>query len=142
MNLDQLTELLKNYRSYKYAANNCGEPTFRMPAVYSERQGRLHPDLWDQSRYHRIVNLIEGAVNEVLSDNQRMVVAKKYFDRNGMTLNQIADYERRDRSTISRWHTEALRQLAIALQPLSEDEKEISNFDHMFTPGWVFNETA
>lgn len=132
MNHDQVTELLKNYRSYRYAANNCGEPTGRLPILYSER--RYNMDGWDRTRYHRIVNMIDGAVNEVLSDDQRMVIMRKYLDRNTATLSEIADILHKDPSTISRWHTESLRQLAIALEPLSisDAEGEIHNIDFMF----------
>lgn len=97
---------------------------------------------WDLNRYSRIVSMIDGAVNEVLSDDQRTVIMRKYLDRNTLTLNEIADVLRKDRSTVSRWHTEAIRRLSIALEPLTRDEKEINNLDHMFDKAWVFRETA
>ena len=140
MNNDTVTELLKNFRSYKYASANCGEPSGRQPALYSER--RLNLNAWDSSRYHRIVTMIEGAVNEVLSDDQRTVVMRKYLERNTATISEIATMLHKDRTTVSRWHTEAIRRLAIALQPLSYDEREINNFDHMFDKHWTFQPTA
>ncbi|UVI31203.1 sigma factor-like helix-turn-helix DNA-binding protein [Paenibacillus spongiae] len=140
MNHDQVTELLKNYRSYRYAAKNCGEPEGRLPVLYSERRRNLNG--WDQDRYHRIVNMITGAVEDVLSDDQRTVISRKYLDRNTLTLSEIADILHKDRTTVSRWHTEAIRRLTIALQPLSADEREINNVDHMFDPTWKHVETA
>lgn len=138
MNNDKVTELLKNYRSYRYAVNNCGPGIegFRLPAVISER--RVNMNVWDATRYNRIVNMIDGAVNEVLSDDERTVIMRKYLDRNTLNLNEIATVLHKDRTTIGRWHTAAIRRLAIALQPLSEDEREIHNFDHMFDPNWKY----
>jgi DNA-directed RNA polymerase specialized sigma24 family protein len=137
-----VTELLKNYRSYRYAVNNCGQgdESYKLPKVYSER--RVNWNLWDATRYNRIVNMIEGAVNEVLSDDERTVIMRKYLERNTMTLNEIADYLHKDRSTISRWHTAAIKRLVIALQPLTADEREITNLDHMFDPNWSYQEPA
>lgn len=140
MNHDQVTELLKNYRSYRYAANNCGEPEGRLPILYSER--RYNMDGWDRSRYHRIVHMVAGAVDDVLSDDQRTVINRKYLDRNTMTLSEIATAIYRDRKTVERWHKEAVKRLTIALQPLTEDEREINNVDHMFDQTWKHVETA
>lgn len=95
---------------------------------------------WDSTRYHNIVNMIEGAVNDVLSDDERTVIMRKYLDRNPLNLKEIADVLHKDQSTISRWHTAAVRRLAIALMPLSTDEKEINNLDHMFDPTWKHTE--
>jgi len=136
MNHDQVTELLKNYRSYRYAANNCGDPEGRQTILYSER--RYNMNGWDATRYNRIVNMVDGAVNEVLSDDERMVIMRKYIDRNTLNLNEIASVLHKDRTTIGRWHTAAIRRLTIALQPLSEDEREIQNVDHMFDPTWRY----
>lgn len=142
VNHDKVTELLKNYRSYKYAAQNCGPgmETYRLPLIISER--RADCNMWDATRYNRIVTMVAGAVNEVLSDDERTVIMRKYFDRNTLTLNEIADALHKDPSTISRWHKAAIRRLSIALQPLTAEEAEINNFDHMFNPNWKFTETA
>ncbi len=145
MDNNTVTELLKNYRSYKYAVNNCGridfEPGYTVQTVYNQRFKR-NPDAWDKDRYNRIVTMIEGAVNDVLSDDQRTIINRKYLDRNTMTLKQIAAITGCDASTVSRWHTEAVRRLAIALEPLTEDEREITNIDHMFETGWTYKEPA
>ena len=140
MNHDEVTELLKNFRSYRYASNNCGEPEGRQSILYSERRYNL--DGWDKTRYHRIVNLVSGAVEDVLSDDQRTVINKKYLDRNTSNLSEIADYLHKDRNTVSKWHTEAIKRLTIALQPLSDKDMEISNFDHVFDKDWKHVETA
>lgn len=141
MNHDQVTELLKNYRSYEYAAMNCGNPVGdALSFVFAERMQR--PGTWDRTRYNRIVYMIKGAVDHVLSDDQRTVIMRKYLERNTSTLGEIADAIHKDRSTVSRWHTEAIRRLSVALIPLEDKETEITNFDHMFEKGWVFKEPA
>lgn len=136
MTHNQLTEILRDFRSYRYAVHNCGGmhalDDMTLPVVISER--RRNPNQWDATRYSRIVSAIECAVNDVLSDDQRTVIMRKYMDRNTLTLNEIADITRQHRSTVSRWHKEALRRLTIALQPFAKDEQEITNFDHMFLP--------
>lgn len=139
MNREKVTELLKNYRCYEYAARNCGSDTYdRLPLVISER--KRNPNAWDRSRYNRIVNLIKGAVDHVLSDDQRTVIMRRYLDRNTLTLSEISGILHKDISTISRWHKEAIHRLSIALAPLNEDEAEITNFDHMFDSNWTYKE--
>lgn len=130
MNNDQVTQLLKDFRSYEFAAFNCGRLHYTVPNRLLDPQ--RNPDGWDQNRYSRIVMLVKGAVDEVLSDDQRTIIMRKYLDRNTMTLNEIADAIHRDRTTVSRWHREAIRKIALSLAPLGYDEMEITNFDHMF----------
>lgn len=139
---DKVTEYLKNYRSYRYAADNCGKyyGQYMTAPVLNQRLSRGIMNAWDSSRYNRIVNMIDGAVNDVLSDDERTVIMRKYLDRNTLNLTEIADVLHKDQSTISRWHKAALKRLAIALMPLSNDEKEISNLDHMFDPTWKYKE--
>jgi len=130
MNNDQVIQLLKDFRCYDYAANNCGRTEFDLPVMISER--KRHPDTWDWSRYNRIVNMVKGAVDHVLSDDQRTVITRKYLDRNTLTISEISILLHKDISTISRWHKEAINRLSIALMPLTDDEKEITAFNHMF----------
>lgn len=132
MDKNELTQLLNDFRSYEYAVKNCGpiQDDDVLPYVISERM--RDKNMWDKVRYHRIVTLIEGAVNHLLNDEQRAVIMKKYLDRNTMTLDQIAAATQKDPSRVSRLHTEAIRKLAIALEPLSEKEREIHNLDYMF----------
>lgn len=141
MHNDQVTELLKNYRSYRYAAKNTmeyvDETGIIMSRVYAERLPNRN--VWDATRYNRIVNMINGAVDEVLSDDQRTVIKRKYLDRNPQNINEISYSIHKDRCTVSRWHKDAIRRLAIALEPLSYDEREIQNIDHIFDPNWKFD---
>jgi DNA-directed RNA polymerase sigma subunit (sigma70/sigma32) len=139
MEHNKVTEILKNFRCYEYAAKNCGEPADRLPYAISDRK-HMHPDTWDQCRYNRIVTLIRGAVDHVLSDDQRTIIMRKYLDRNPLTLNEISTILHRERTTVSRWHTEAIRKLAIALEPLSDEEAEITEFNHRFDPAWAYHE--
>lgn len=146
MNKDRVTELLKDFRSYEYAERMCGLSSNHgdlVPNTANLSTNRLirHSSL-DGLRYARIVSMVKGAVSEVLSDDQQMVIRKKYLDRNTLTLHEIATKMHKDPSTISRLHTESIRKLSIALEPLSEDEMEITNFDHMFDPTWIFREPA
>lgn len=140
MNHNQLIELLTDYKSYKYALKNVGNLDTGLPLIFADRI--RNPSAWDATRYSRIVGMIEGAIDEVLSDDHRMVIMRKYLDRNTLTLNEIADHKHIHRTTISRWHREALRRLSVALAPLTSDEKEINNIDHMFDPMWKFQESA
>lgn len=142
MDNNQVTELLKNFRSYEYAAMMCGAPPVldRQALIYTER--RRGPNSWDQQRYSRIVKLMRGAVEYVLNDDQRTVIMRKYLDRNTLTLKEIAAILHKDRTTVGRWHTEAINSLAKALHPMDEEEREIDNFDHMFDPAWKYQEPA
>ncbi|MBB6672614.1 sigma factor-like helix-turn-helix DNA-binding protein [Cohnella nanjingensis] len=131
MNNDQVSDILTNFRSYRYAAK-VGEVEGFLdgaPTLYNER--KTSPNRWDATRYSRIVETVKGAVDEVLSDEQRTVIMKKYLERNKLTMGQIASILNCDRTTITRRHKEALKQLGIALEPL-EHEAEITPFEHMF----------
>ena len=131
MNNEQVSEILSNFRSYRYAAK-VGEMRGYLdcpPVLYNER--KLNPNGWDASRYNRLVNTVTGAVDDVLTDEQRAVIKRRYLDRNPLTLGQIADILNCDRSTVQRRHKEALRKLGIALAPL-ERETEITPFEFMF----------
>lgn len=139
MDHNQVTQLLKDYRCYEYAAINCGsQDNERLPVVISERMG--NPSRWDKDRYSRIVGIIKGAVDHVLSDDQRTVIMRKYLDRNRLNLAEIAVILHKDRTTIGRWHTEAINKLAIALEPINYDMYEITRFDHKFDKEWTFKE--
>lgn len=135
MNNDQIIQLLHDYKSYKYALRNVGAYDTGLSLIAVERIRT--PNSWDGTRYSRIVEMIDGAVNELLTDGQRMVVMRLYIDRNNPSMNSIALMECRDRGTISRWHKEALRRLRVALEPLSYDDREIHNLDY-----WLNNKTS
>jgi len=123
-------ELLKNFRCYEYAAMNCGPEDGAMPLVISERKRNLN--MWDRSRYNRIVAFVRGAVDHCLSDEQRTIITRRYLNRNPQTFFQIALDMRMDRGKVSKLHNEAIHKLSIALEPLNEDEMEITPFHHMW----------
>lgn len=131
MTRDQITELLKNYRSYKYAVRNFElnhEPAastanydfmpraqgFRSSAPLNNN-GLTFQDEIDYQLYKRAVKAIEGAVNDVLSDDERTVIKRKWMDPNRITLAQIAQQKGVHPVTVKRWHKEALKALSIAL---------------------------
>lgn len=139
MNQDKIAEILKNYRSYRYAYSNgiaawspydntgmpfSGGYGSRAPTMGT---GTLLPSIMDRQRYGRVVQAVDGAVNEVLNDDQRIVIQRKYLDRNKQTLLQISNELRCDPSTTTRWHKEALKQLSIALEFL--EVADIINLD-------------
>jgi len=130
MNKAMVVDLLKNFRCYEYAAMNCGPADGAMPLVISERKRNLN--MWDRSRYNRIVIFIRGAVDHCLSDDQRKIITRRYLDRNPQSFSEIAVDMCRDRKTVSRLHNDAINRLSIALEPLSEDETEITTFHHMW----------
>lgn len=135
MNKDRVIEILNNMRSYEYAIKS-SEGHYSgpmMPLRLDElNRNRMPADMWDHERYSHIVNVTRGAINEVLSDDQRTVIMNKYMDRNKMTLKQIAERLNRDRGTISLWHTEALKLMVTALKPLDVYFLDINNLDEFF----------
>ena len=144
MNQDRVVELLKNYRSYKFAVNNgiaAHDPydNTGMPrgGGYGSREPRLGGGSTLQSEmdyrmYKGIVTAIEGAVSEVLDDDQATVIRRKYLDRNKRTLAQIAAERCVDASTVTRWHKMALKQLTVALALV--EVAEIINLDDVLKP--------
>lgn len=97
--------------------------------------------MWDKTRYNRIVNIIKGAVDYCLDDDQRTVIMRKYLERNRLTLSEISNLLHKDRTTIGRWHREALSKLSIALEPFSDEILEITPLEHMFDHNWKFEES-
>lgn len=136
MTRDQITELLKNYRSYKYAVRNYEsnhqpdaaiasyEFMPRSPGFESSvprgNMGLTFQDSIDCQRYRRIVQAIDGAVNDVLSDNERVVIKCKWMNPNRINLNDIAQQKGVHPVTVKRWHKEALKALSIALSFVEE----------------------
>lgn len=143
MENNKITELLKNYRSYRYAISNGiaphqSEDMLGMPM--GGTYGSRIPKIWgssgstfeserDYNRYTRIVMAVDGAVNEVLNDDQAKMIRKKYLDKNRRTLAEISDELNVDPSTVGRWHKEALKQLSMALQFV--ELPEILNTDNV-----------
>ena len=122
----KVIELLKLYRCYKYAAENAGNYGSKSGGqriqYYVNRDDSVTLDEWDYLRYSRIVQMINGAVMDVLSDNQRKVIQRRYLDRNPKTMTEIADELHVVQPTVSRWHKEAIKRLTIALAPLQYEE--------------------
>lgn len=147
MDNNTVSKLLKDFRSYKFAVMNlekeAGECTDTLRKVYSKPMylSRYNTN-YDYSRYERIVSMVEAAVNYVLNDDQRTIIMRKYMDRNTMRLSEIATALHKDRTTVGRWHKEAINKLSKALLPIDEDYMEITNVDHMFNSDWVFKEPA
>lgn len=128
MDKNKVTEMLKKYRSYKFAVSNGIAPynpydDIGMPrgGGYGSRipslggSGSTWQSEQDFLHYSRAVAAIEGAVADVLDDDQATVIRRKYMDRNKRTLAQIAAERKVDPSTVTRWHKEALKHLADAL---------------------------
>lgn len=150
MDNNTVTRLLKDFRSYKFALMNLGGSSKEaiecmVHPVYAERIPKRisrYDTAYDRERYDRIITTVESAVNYVLNDDQRTIIMRKYMDRNTMGLSEIALALHKDRTTVGRWHKEAINKLAKALMPISEDYMEITNIDHMFDPEWTFKEPA
>ena len=138
MNHEQITQLLKDYRSYRYAvmqyerhqtipqagvANYSGMPGGSgAPELFFANVGRMadygsasFQDQLDYNAYRSVINAIDGAVMDVLTDGERTVVMRKYLDREPKTLTQIAQSIEKDERTVRRYHKEACRKLRNAL---------------------------
>lgn len=138
---EKLKRILNNYRSYRYAISNGVAPftsdnMIGMPRGmgYGSRRpvlssGSTISSELDYQQYSFIVRAIDGAVNDVLSDNERFIIMGKYLERNKQTLYQLAIIKDIDESTARRWHKEALRKLSIALDFVQEPE--IINIDDL-----------
>lgn len=141
MDKNKVIQTLKNYRSYKFAiqngiAHSVEDDMTGMPMAFSYgsrppqlNRGSLMPSINDHNRYRRIVALIDGAMNEVLSDKERMVIKRKYTDQNTTTLFQISQDRDNDERTVGRWHKSALHKLGIILE--FADIPEIINLDEI-----------
>lgn len=144
MNRDGVTKLLKDYRSYRRAmqnyerfrptpaaavANYSGMPGGSgAPTLFFAPQGRMADiyrldlvDQFDYDMYTAIVVVIDTTVDDVLSDNERHVIKRRWMDRNPLTLFEIAAQKGINEKTVRRWHKEALRKLTLALAPLPEN---------------------
>lgn len=141
MNHDHVTGMLKNYRSYRYAVHNGVAPWDRYDSLGMPMNGEFGSRVpkrwtgsgdttfseWDYRRYKEAIRIVEGAINDVLNDNHRTVIMRKYVDRNAKTLAGIAIDMQVDERTIRRWHKEAIKQLTNAL--MFAELPEIINLD-------------
>ena len=138
---DKVQELLKNYRSYKYAVSNgiapfVDEDTLGMPMAldFGSRpprlmgsRGSLVSSTTDFRKYDRAVRMISGAVEDVLDDDEREVVTLRWMERNTMTLERIAERKRVCERTVRTVHKRALNKLTLALRFV--DVPDIHNLD-------------
>ncbi|EHS59445.1 sigma-70 family RNA polymerase sigma factor [Paenibacillus sp. Aloe-11] len=135
MDKEKVIKMLIDYRSYEFAVRNIesglGSSGPLMP-INMKNHRLMRAGDWDYRRYSLIVKMIKGAVDEVLSDNERIVITRKYLDQNKKSIKEIAHEVHRDRGTVAAWHTSALKQLINALKPLDDEIEHIENFDHMF----------
>jgi hypothetical protein len=151
MDNNTVTQLLKDYRSYKFcymnlkiSSDDLRENLLSIP-LYNQRKPMFlsnNSKAYDRDRYGRIVTLLESAVDFVLDDEQQSIIKLKYMERNTVNLIDIADALHKDRKTIGTLHKAAINKLAKALLPITEDYMEITNIDHMFDPEWQYHESA
>lgn len=145
MNHDKLQELLKNYRSYKYAVSNGIAPyqsddTVGMPmgGSYGSRppeglngRGTILDSLMDYNDYAAAIDALEGAVEFVLSDMEQAVIRMKWMDRNTYTLKQIGAIKGMCEKTTGTVHKKALSRLVKAMPQIHVPE--IHNLDGIVT---------
>lgn len=136
---NKVVELLKNYRSYKYAVNNGiaayqEEDNTGMPFnnSYGPRapmlfRGSLDASTDDYRRYSRAVKMVEGAVDEVLDDNEQDIIRLKYMNRNTLTLEVISRRKGISEKTVRTTHKRAINKLNMALRFI--ETPEIINLD-------------
>lgn len=129
MNRNEVTEMLKKYRTYKFAIRNFEKTGWvsmtgtqwsdmprgggfgsRAPVKFASDSLQ---DVADYNEYKRTIELVDGALDE-LRDEERSVVCLKWMD--DMTLQQIADRKRYSKETIKRYHRKGLTKLCNCLR--------------------------
>jgi DNA-directed RNA polymerase specialized sigma subunit len=126
---DKVTELLKNYSSYRYAVRmfeskrTTGAPIASyddMPrgGGYGSRTPNVNDgislqDVMDYQSYKRAVSAIEGAL-QTLTDDEREVVQMKWM--RGLTLFQVELRRHMGTNYARQIHRKALVKLAICLR--------------------------
>lgn len=125
MNRDKVTELLKRYKSYKFAVrnyetagwaaigNNVDRDGFSGGGFGSrapKRYGASFQDARDYDMYKTIVDAIEGALDTLSLDEQDIIRLKWFED---MTLNTIAMRKSFSIDTVKRKHKKAINSLSI-----------------------------
>ncbi|MFE4569963.1 sigma factor-like helix-turn-helix DNA-binding protein [Paenibacillus chitinolyticus] len=136
MNRDKVTELLKNYQSYRYAIrqyeNHRAYPAAGianysplrggsgMPELFFQRIGKpadmghtTFKDEVDYQAYRNVVAWLEGAL-ETLTEDEVTVIKFKWV--RDLTLVQIAEQKGFSETTVKRLHKRGLEKLAIALR--------------------------
>lgn len=130
MDLNVLTEILRNFRSYRYAAKMGQEFLDGSGPMYSERREVINR--WDATRYSRIIHALSAAIKDTLTDEQAFIIEQHYLEKNPRTLVSISDELGLTRKTVSRKHRQALAKLGHALDMMAESDPEITPFEHIF----------
>ncbi|WP_028609221.1 sigma factor-like helix-turn-helix DNA-binding protein [Paenibacillus harenae] len=136
MNRENVTELLKNYRNYKYAVNQYERHRPRaaagianydaMPSgsgaaeLFFVPNGRMadmghtgFQDRLDYNAYAEVVRDIEGGL-ETLTEEEQSVIKLKWMDK--LSLQQIADRKHLSVGTIKSRHKSALASLGVCFR--------------------------
>lgn len=136
MNRDNVTELLKNYRSYKYAVNQYERHRPRAGAGIANYEGMpsgsgaqelffapnsrmadmghtSFQDRLDYNAYAEVIKDIDGGL-DTLTDEENSVVRLKWME--GLSLRQIADRKQYSVETVKRNHKRALEKLDICFR--------------------------
>lgn len=129
MNGMELAEMLRNYRSYRYAVNNgvapfVEEDMLGMPmnmefgSRIPKRTGSRGTTLLGREQYNDTVSAmraLDGAIEDVLNDHERDVIRLKYTERNTYTLSVVANKIHVHQNTVTGVHKSALKKLTKAL---------------------------
>ncbi|ANY67303.1 hypothetical protein BBD42_13075 [Paenibacillus sp. BIHB 4019] len=136
MGRENVTELLKNYPSYKYAvrqferhqpsasagiANYSGmsggsgapERFFEMVGKPADMGHTSYNDRIDYLKYSDVIKDIDGAL-DTLTDEERSVVLLKWIE--GVSLKDISERKRYSVETVKRNHKRALEKLSICFR--------------------------
>lgn len=139
---DHVMELLRNYRSYRFAVSQGIHPYREDDRVGMPRVGgfaSLEPSICagdtrltelDYKKYKRAVWLISAAVEDVLDDDSQRVIKLRYMERNALTIDEIAERLHTSRTRVYRLHDKSIASLCFALRFV--DAPEIMNLDHIF----------
>lgn len=132
---NKVTELLKNYKSYKFAVRNyeqagwaaigsVGDREFSGAAYGSRAPKKFGPsfqDSLDYQSYKSIVDIIEGALDTLDVESQE-IIRLKWFE--GYTLQVIANRHNYSIDTVKRKHKKALNNLVICFTFVQAPEIE------------------
>lgn len=142
MHKDQITEALKNYRSYRYAVNQYerhrphpqagvanydampsgsgASELFFAPNARMADMGRTSfQDRLDYNAYKTFIDEIDGAL-DTLTEDERQVMRLKWID--GVNLGDIADRKKISERTIKTMHKRALNKLEVCFRFVQEPE--------------------
>jgi RNA polymerase sigma factor (sigma-70 family) len=162
VNRENVTELLKNYRNYKYAVNQYERHRPRASAGIANYEampsGSGAPELFfapnsrmgdmghtsfqdrlDYQAYSEVVRDIEGGL-ETLTDEEQSIVKLKWMDK--LSLQQIADRKGLSVRTIKSTHKAALSSLQVCFRFIKTPEINEMNTMGSQHYRYPFNETS